>query len=315
LKKFFESTEPNNIPELQPMLVVEQSSLQPYFTQDDQEDEYALKQKYASPLKYKKDFLQEMGRKTDRPIRIYSQLICKPGFIIHHINECTIVSSEMLVADQKTLFSQQFPVYKYYRAPFRKWCVPQPKKNHALIHHRCSSFALCQVKNDGNRSLFERILNQFSSATQNELKQFWDLANNLVIYWKDLLDEDEVSCLFKKAKDLLINVKLDACVDLRAITKLTEGNIISFVNECLSGYLRAYNDIMLINKDPMTGDYKENTNIDYDFAKRYGMKRQIFDKIRSQLAELWTDLEYPFKEEESYSMYSDLGGQSVFRAC
>jgi len=38
LKKIFESTETDNIPELLPMLVVESPPSQPYFTQDNQVD-------------------------------------------------------------------------------------------------------------------------------------------------------------------------------------------------------------------------------------------------------------------------------------
>lgn len=314
LKKIFETTEANNIPGLQPSLVVELPSSQPCFIQDDQKIKYNIQKKCLPPLAYQQNFLQEIGCKTDRPICIYSKLICKPDFIIHHINECTIVSLEMLIADQKTLFSPQFSVYEYYHYFFRKWCVPQPQKNHAFIHCCCSSSALCQVKKDGNRTLFERILSRFSPATKNDLEQFLELAKNLVTYWKKLPDGDEACFLLKKAKDLLINAKLDDLGDLSAITKLTEGTIISFVSECLPEYLRAYNDIMLINKDPMTGHYNEKATIDYDSALRYSIRCKIFENIRSDLADLWSNLEYPFKAEESFNIISIPGGPSTFTA-
>lgn len=80
LKKIFESTETDNIPELLPMLVVESPPSQPYFTQDNQVDEYTIKKKYLSPLECQNAFLQEIGCKTDRPIRNYPQLICKPDY-------------------------------------------------------------------------------------------------------------------------------------------------------------------------------------------------------------------------------------------
>ena len=197
-------------------------------------------------------FLQEIGCKTDRPIRNYPQLICKPDFIIHHINECTIVPSEMLIADRQTLFSPQFAIYNNYHHPFRDGCVPRPQKNPALIHERCSNFALRKVKEEKNRYLFEEILNRFKPDTQNNLIQFWEFANNLVTYWRKLSDEDESRCLLKRVNDVLINVKQkDSLIDNNyinslTITELNENTVISFVHECLLEYLHAYNNIMLI---------------------------------------------------------------------
>ena len=197
-------------------------------------------------------FLQEIGCKTDRPIRNYPQLICKPDFIIHHINECTIVPSEMLIADRQTLFSPQFAIYNNYHHPFRDGCVPRPQKNPALIHERCSNFALRKVKEEKNRYLFEEILNRFKPDTQNNLIQFWEFANNLVTYWRKLSDEDESRCLLKRVNDVLINVKQkDSLIDNNyinslTITELNENTVISFVHECLLEYLHAYKNIMLI---------------------------------------------------------------------
>ena len=222
LKKIFESTETDNIPELLPMLVVESPPSQPYFTQDNQVDEYTIKKKYLSPLECQNAFLQEIGCKTDRPIRNYPQLICKPDFIIHHINECTIVPSEMLIADRQTLFSPQFAIYNNYHHPFRDGCVPRPQKNPALIHERCSNFALRKVKEEKNRYLFEEILNRFKPDTQNNLIQFWEFSNNLVTYWRKLSDEDESRCLLKRVNDVLINVKQkDSLIDNNYINSLT----------------------------------------------------------------------------------------------
>ena len=58
LKKIFESTETDNIPELLPMLVVESPPSQPYFTQDNQVDEYTIKKKYLSPLECQNAFFK-----------------------------------------------------------------------------------------------------------------------------------------------------------------------------------------------------------------------------------------------------------------
>lgn len=321
LKKIFESTETDNIPELLPMLVVESPPSQPYFTQDNQVDEYTIKKKYLSPLECQNAFLQEIGCKTDRPIRNYPQLICKPDFIIHHINECTIVPSEMLIADRQTLFSPQFAIYNNYHHPFRDGCVPRPQKNPALIHERCSNFALRKVKEEKNRYLFEEILNRFKPDTQNNLIQFWEFANNLVTYWRKLSDEDESRCLLKRVNDVLINVKQkDSLIDNNyinslTITELNENTVISFVHECLLEYLHAYNNIMLINKDPMTGHFKPTcTNIDYDFAWRYTIECEKLRTIREQLAKLWPSLEYPFDAGESFNIDSLPGGQSAFTA-